>query len=51
MKRKRKAPSIDAMMRFFLQYYNIPTRQDIDKILKRIDHLEALIKSDRKSVV
>ena len=45
MKRKRKAPSMDAMMRFFLQYYNIPTRQDIDKIIKRIDRLEALIKS------
>lgn len=49
MKRKRKAPSIDAMMRFFLQYYNIPTRQDIDKILKRIDRLEALIKSCKAS--
>ena len=47
MKRKRKAPSVDAMMRFFLQYYNIPTRQDIDKILKRIDRLETLIKSSK----
>ena len=47
MKRKRKAPSVDAMMRFFLQYYNIPTRQDIDKVLKRIDRLETLIKSSK----
>ncbi|MBW2109463.1 MAG: hypothetical protein JRI36_12485 [Deltaproteobacteria bacterium] len=46
MKRRRKAPSIDAMMRFFLQYYNIPTKQDIDKIIKRIDRLEALIRKD-----
>ena len=49
MKRKRKAPSIDAMMRFFLQYYNIPTKQDIDKILKRMDRLEALIKAEKAS--
>jgi hypothetical protein len=49
MKRKRKAPSIDAMMRFFLQYYNIPTRQDIEKVLKRIDRLETLIKSSEAS--
>jgi hypothetical protein len=47
MKRKRKAPSVDAMMRFFLQYYNIPTRQDIDKILKKIDRLESLIKASK----
>ena len=49
MKRKRKAPSIDAMMRFFLQYYNIPTKQDIEKILKRMDRLEALISANKTS--
>jgi hypothetical protein len=49
MKRKRKAPSVDAMMRFFLQYYNIPTKQDIDKILSRLDRLEGLIKSGQVS--
>jgi hypothetical protein len=43
MKRKRKAPSVDAMMRFFLQYYNIPTKQDVEKVLQRLDRLEALI--------
>lgn len=46
MKRKRKAPTVDAMMRFFLQYYNIATKQDIDKVLKRIDRLEILIKTE-----
>jgi len=43
MKRKRKAPSVDAMMRFFLQYYNIPTKKDVEKILQRMDRLEAVI--------
>jgi hypothetical protein len=49
MKRKRKAPSVDAMMRFFIQYYNIPTKQDIEKILQRMDRLEALIKAGKGS--
>jgi len=49
MKRKRKAPSVDAMMRFFLQYYNIPTKQDVDRILERVDRLEALIRAGNAS--
>ncbi len=49
MKKKRKVHSVDAMMRFFLQYYNIPTKQDIDKVLARIDRLEAVVKSGRTS--
>ncbi len=50
MKKRRKAYSVDAMMRFFLQYYNIPTKQDIEKILHRIDRLEVAIKSNASSV-
>jgi hypothetical protein len=46
MKKRRKAYSVDAMMRFFLQYYNIPTKQDIEKILRRIDRLESALRSN-----
>jgi hypothetical protein len=45
MKKKRKAYSMDTMMRFFLQYYNIPTKKDIDKILDRIDRLERVVRN------
>lgn len=45
MKKKRKTYSMDTMMRFFLQYYNIPTKKDIDKILTRIDRLEGVIRN------
>jgi hypothetical protein len=32
------------MVKFFLQYYNIPTRKDFDKLMAKMDHLEKLIK-------
>jgi predicted secreted Zn-dependent protease len=44
-KKKGKSVSFDAMVKFFLQYYNIPTRNDIDKLMAKMDHLEMLIKS------
>ena len=43
-KRKGKSVSFDAMVKFFLQYYNIPTRKDIDKLMAKMDRLEKLIK-------
>lgn len=49
MKKRRKAYSVDAMVRFFLQYYNIPTKKDIEKILIRMDRLEAAIKTCKVS--
>ena len=52
MKKKRKTYSMDTMMRFFLQYYNIPTKKDIDKILTRIDRLEGVIRNmEREGLV
>ena len=65
-RRKGKSVSFDAMIKFFMRNYDIPTKRDIDKILARIDQLEVLIKKtsppsrvkggvgkkrDRKSVV
>lgn len=44
MKKRRKSYSVDAVVRFFLQYYNIPTKHDIEKILKRMDRLEEALK-------
>ncbi len=44
-KKKGKSVSFDAMVKFFMQYYNIPTRKDIDKLMVKMDHLEMLIKS------
>jgi len=44
-KKKGKSVSFDAMVKFFMQYYNIPTRKDIDKLMAKMDSLEILIKS------
>lgn len=49
MKKRRRSYSVDAVVRFFLQYYSIPTKQDVDRILKRMDRLEALLKRARVS--
>ena len=49
MKKRRKSYSVDAVVRFFLQYYNIPTKQDVEKILKRMDQLEAAVKGPKVS--
>ncbi len=42
-RRKGKSVSFDAMIKFFMQNYNIPTKKDIEKIIARIDRLETLI--------
>jgi hypothetical protein len=47
MKKKRRSYSVDAVIRFFLQYYNIPTKQDIEKLMKRMERLEAALKAAR----
>ncbi|HIJ57480.1 MAG TPA: hypothetical protein HPQ03_15350 [Deltaproteobacteria bacterium] len=44
-KRRGKSVSFDAMVKFFMQSYNIPTRKDVEKLLVRLDRLEDLIKS------
>ncbi len=49
MKRKRKDPSFDVMVRFFLQQYGIATKQDIERILARMDRLEAAVRGGRRS--
>jgi hypothetical protein len=46
MTRKKGKPiSFDAMVKFFLQNYKIPTKKDIDRLEKRISQLEKLIRA------
>ena len=45
VKRKGKPVSFDAMVKFFMQNYNIPTKRDIDQLAAKIDRLETLIQS------
>jgi hypothetical protein len=44
-KRKGKTISFDAMVKFFMQNYNIPTKKDVDKLMAKLDRLENLIKA------
>jgi len=44
-KRKGKSVSFDAMVKFFIRNYNIPTRRDVDKLNARLDRLEKLIRA------
>jgi hypothetical protein len=48
-KRKGKTPSFDAMVKFFMRQYNIPTKKDIDRLLARLDQLENMIKQSALS--
>jgi hypothetical protein len=42
-KRKGKSVSFDAMVKFFMHTYHIPTKQDIDRLNARLDRIERLI--------
>jgi len=42
-KKKGKTVSFDAMVKFFIQYYDLPTKADIEKLFGRIDRLEMLM--------
>lgn len=44
-KRKGKPVSFDAMVKFFMHNYNIPTRHDIERLGARLDRIERLIVS------
>ncbi len=41
---KKKSVSFDAMVKFFMQNYNIPTKKDIERLNDRLDRLEVLLK-------
>ena len=44
---KRKTVTFDAMVKFFMQHYDIPTKKDVEKIHVRLDKLEKLIRSSQ----
>lgn len=44
-KKKGKSISFDAMVKFFIQNYNIPTKRDVDKLMDRMDRMEELIQT------
>lgn len=46
MHKKGKSASFDAMVKFFIQNYNIPTKKDFENLQTRLDRIEELIKSD-----
>ncbi len=48
-KRRGKAISFDAMVKFFMQHYDIPTKKDFEKLSAKMDHLEKLIKAAKTS--
>ncbi len=44
IRKKVKSISFDAMVKFFIQNYNIATKKDIDKLNDKLDRIEKLIK-------
>ena len=44
-KKRGKSVSFDAMVKFFMRQYNIPTKQDVNTLIARLDRLENLIKT------
>ena len=44
-KKKSKSVSFDAMVKFFMQTYGIPTKKDVDRLMSRMDQLESVLKS------
>ena len=44
-RKKGKAVSFDAMVKFFIQNYNIPTKNDLEKLQVRLDQIERLLRS------
>ena len=48
-RKKGKGISFDAMVKFFMQNYNIPTKKDVDRIMNKLDRLENLIMAGMSS--
>jgi predicted transcriptional regulator len=46
MARKKGKPiSFDGMVKFFMQYYNIPTKKDLEKVVDQTHRIEQMMKS------
>jgi hypothetical protein len=44
-RKKGKAVSFDAMVKFFMQNYNIPTKKDVDRLMAKLDRMENLLQA------
>ena len=44
-RKKGKAISFDAMVKFFMQNYNIPTKKDVDRLIAKLDRIENLLRA------
>jgi len=42
-RRKGKSISFDAMVKFFMHNYEIPTKRDVDRMIARLDRIESLL--------
>jgi len=42
-KKKGKSVSFDAMVKFFMNNYQIPTKRDLEAVITRLDRIERLI--------
>jgi len=49
--RKTKSVSFDAMVKFFMKQYNIPTRKDLELVLTRLDRIETLLRGGTRAPV
>ena len=46
MARKKGKPiSFDGMVKFFMQYHNIPTKKDIDRLSEQMNRIEQMLKA------
>jgi hypothetical protein len=50
MRHKGKSVSFDAMVKFFMQTYSIPTKKDVEKLMAKLDQIEKLIAAMPRSV-
>ena len=44
-RKKGKVISFDAMVKFFMQNYNIPTKKDVDRMMAKLDRIENLLRA------
>ena len=40
----KKSVSFDAMVRFFMKHYKIPTQKDMEKLMAKLDRLETMLR-------
>jgi hypothetical protein len=49
-RKKGKPVSFDAMVKFFIRQYGIPTKRDVDRLIEKLDRIEALVKTSGGAV-